>query len=83
MRTMDLTDLKPYFHGTTSRIGAPFCAGSARPYSPVASSASGCMASSSRTHKRRLDILEPTQQTIDALGKLDLAAGVDVEIKLQ
>ena len=36
-----------------------------------------------RTHKRILDILEPTQQTIDALGKLDLAAGVDVEIKLQ
>jgi len=28
-----------------------------------------------RTHKRLLDILEPTQQTIDALGKLDLAAG--------
>ena len=36
-----------------------------------------------KTHKRLLDILEPTQQTIDALGKLDLAAGVDVEIKLQ
>ncbi len=36
-----------------------------------------------RTHKRLIDILEPTQQTIDALGKLDLAAGVDVEIKLQ
>ncbi len=36
-----------------------------------------------RTHTRLLDILEPTQQTIDALGKLDLAAGVDVEIKLQ
>ena len=36
-----------------------------------------------RIHKRLLDILEPTQQTIDALGKLDLAAGVDVEIKLQ
>ena len=35
-----------------------------------------------RTHKRLLDILEPTQQTLDALGKLDLAAGVDVEIKL-
>ncbi len=35
-----------------------------------------------RTHKRLLDILEPTQQTIDALMKLDLAAGVDVEIKL-
>jgi small subunit ribosomal protein S10 len=29
-----------------------------------------------------LDILEPTQQTVDALMKLDLAAGVDVEIKL-
>src|ERR1700685_5451 len=36
-----------------------------------------------RTHKRLLDVLEPTQQTIDALGKLDLAAGVDVENKLQ
>ncbi|MDY6863541.1 MAG: 30S ribosomal protein S10 [Thermodesulfobacteriota bacterium] len=35
-----------------------------------------------RTHKRLLDILEPTQQTIDALMKLDLSAGVDVEIKL-
>ena len=35
-----------------------------------------------RTHKRMLDILEPTQQTVDALMKLDLAAGVDVEIKL-
>ncbi|OGQ00986.1 MAG: 30S ribosomal protein S10, partial [Deltaproteobacteria bacterium RBG_19FT_COMBO_52_11] len=35
-----------------------------------------------RTHKRILDILDPTQQTIDALMKLDLAAGVDVEIKL-
>ena len=34
-----------------------------------------------RTHKRLLDVLEPTQQTIDALGKLDLPAGVDVEIK--
>lgn len=34
-----------------------------------------------RTHKRMLDILEPTQQTIDALMKLDLAAGVDVEIR--
>jgi len=34
-----------------------------------------------RTHKRLLDILEPTQQTIDSLMKLDLAAGVDVEIK--
>lgn len=35
-----------------------------------------------RTHKRVLDILEPTQQTIDALMKLDLSAGVDVEIKM-
>jgi small subunit ribosomal protein S10 len=35
-----------------------------------------------RTYKRLLDILEPTQQTVDALMKLDLAAGVDVEIKL-
>ena len=34
-----------------------------------------------RTHKRLLDILEPTQETLDALMKLDLSAGVDVEIK--
>ncbi len=34
-----------------------------------------------RTHKRMIDILEPTQQTIDALMKLDLSAGVDVEIE--
>ena len=34
-----------------------------------------------RTHKRLLDILEPTQQTVDALMRLDLAAGVDVEVK--
>ena len=36
-----------------------------------------------RTHKRLLDIVEPTPQTVDALMKLDLASGVDVEIKLQ
>jgi len=35
-----------------------------------------------RIHKRLLDILEPTQQTVDALMKLDLSAGVDVEIKM-
>lgn len=35
-----------------------------------------------RTHKRLIDIHEPTQQTVDALLKLELAAGVDVEIKL-
>src|SRR5512142_3287297 len=34
-----------------------------------------------RVHKRLLDILEPTQQTLDALMKLDLSPGVDVEIK--
>ncbi len=34
-----------------------------------------------RTHKRLLDILEPTQETLEALSKLDLSAGVDVEIK--
>ncbi|MBN67392.1 MAG: 30S ribosomal protein S10 [Rickettsiales bacterium] len=33
-----------------------------------------------RTHKRLIDIVEPTPQTVDALGKLDLAAGVNVEI---
>lgn len=36
-----------------------------------------------RTHKRIMDIVEPTDKTIDALGKLDLPAGVDVEIKLR
>jgi small subunit ribosomal protein S10 len=35
-----------------------------------------------RTHKRLMDIVEPTQNTVDALMKLDLPAGVDVEIKL-
>src|SRR3954452_13454746 len=35
-----------------------------------------------RTHRRLLDIVEPTPQTVDALMKLDLAAGVDVEIKI-
>ena len=35
-----------------------------------------------RTHKRLLDIVDPTPQTVDALMKLDLAAGVDVEIRL-
>jgi small subunit ribosomal protein S10 len=35
-----------------------------------------------RTHKRLLDIIDPTPQTVDALLKLDRAAGVDVEIKL-
>ncbi len=35
-----------------------------------------------RTHKRLIDIIDPTPQTVDALMKLDLAAGVDVEIKL-
>ena len=35
-----------------------------------------------RTHKRLLDIIDPTPQTVDALMKLDLAAGVDVQIEL-
>jgi small subunit ribosomal protein S10 len=35
-----------------------------------------------RTYKRLLDIIDPTSETVDALMKLDLAAGVDVEIKL-
>jgi small subunit ribosomal protein S10 len=35
-----------------------------------------------RTHRRLIDLLEPKQQTVDALMKLDLAAGVDVEINL-
>jgi len=35
-----------------------------------------------RTHKRLLDIISPTDKTVDALMRLDLAAGVDVQIKL-
>lgn len=35
-----------------------------------------------RTHKRLMDIIEPTDKTVDALMRLDLAAGVDVQIKL-
>ena len=35
-----------------------------------------------RTHKRMIDIIDPTPQTIDALGKLDLSAGVNVHIQL-
>jgi small subunit ribosomal protein S10 len=35
-----------------------------------------------RTHKRIMDIIEPTDKTVDALMRLDLASGVDVEIKL-
>lgn len=35
-----------------------------------------------RTHKRLMDIIDPTDKTVDALMKLDLAAGVDVQIKL-
>ncbi len=36
-----------------------------------------------RTHKRLIDILEPNPKTVDALMRLDLPAGVDIEIKLQ
>jgi len=36
-----------------------------------------------RTHKRLMDIIDPTDKTVDALMKLDLAAGVDVQIQLQ
>jgi len=35
-----------------------------------------------RTHKRLIDVIDPTQATVDALGKLDLSAGIDIEIKL-
>ena len=35
-----------------------------------------------RTHKRLMDIVDPTDKTVDALMKLDLSAGVDVQIKL-
>ena len=36
----------------------------------------------SRTHKRLIDIIEPTPQTVEALMKIDLASGVDIEIKI-
>ncbi|MEN3315395.1 MAG: 30S ribosomal protein S10 [Acidimicrobiales bacterium] len=36
-----------------------------------------------RVHKRLLDILEPTPKTVDSLQRLDLPAGVDIEIKIQ
>ena len=45
IRTMDLMLLKPYFHGTISRRGAPFWFGRTCPYSPTVNSVSGCMAS--------------------------------------
>lgn len=45
--TIDLMPLKQYFHGTTSRIGAPFWFGSVLPYTPTARIASGWRASSS------------------------------------
>jgi len=35
-----------------------------------------------RTHARVIDIIEPTQTTVDELGRLDISAGIDVEIKL-
>jgi hypothetical protein len=41
--------LNPYFQGTTRRSGAPFWAGSIRPYIPTTSSVNGCMASSMRS----------------------------------
>src|SRR3546814_20909627 len=43
--TIDLMPLKPYFHGTTSRSGRPFCCGSGLPYRPVASRVRRCLAS--------------------------------------
>ena len=50
--TIDLMLLKPYFHGTTSRSGAPFWLGMTRPYMPTARIASGCIASSRRRPSR-------------------------------
>src|SRR5216684_8577141 len=47
--TIDLIPLNPYFQGTTSRRGAPFCFGSGLPYSPIARIASGWVASSMRS----------------------------------
>ena len=36
-----------------------------------------------RTHKRLIDILDPTQKTVDALSRLELSAGVDIDIKMK
>jgi len=36
-----------------------------------------------RTHQRLMDIIDPTDKTVDALAKLDLPAGVDIKIKVQ
>jgi small subunit ribosomal protein S10 len=41
-----------------------------------------CVIRSPRTHKRLIDILDPTPKTVDSLMRLDLPAGVDIEIKL-
>ena len=49
IRTIDLMLLKPYFHGTTRRSGAPFWFVSVLPYKPTARIVSGCIASSSRS----------------------------------
>ena len=47
--TIDLMLLKPYFHGSVMRTGAPSCGGSVSPYMPTETNARGCMASSSRS----------------------------------
>jgi hypothetical protein len=44
-RTIDFTDLKPYFHGTARRSGAPFCFGAGLPYMPVTRKVSSFLAS--------------------------------------
>src|SRR6478609_11853327 len=46
IETIDFTFLKPYFHGDTTRSGAPFCLGIGLPYRPVAMKARSCIASS-------------------------------------
>src|SRR6185295_16045695 len=46
--TIDLMCLNPYFHGTASRSGAPFCGGTTSPYRPTVRMVSGCIASSRR-----------------------------------
>ena len=45
-RTIDLTDLKPYFHGTARRSGAPICFSAGLPYMPVTRNVSSLLASS-------------------------------------
>ena len=70
MRTIDLALLKPYFHGMTTRTGAPFWLGSTWPYMPTVSSVSGCIASSSRSPSVYGQSSEPAEEARLLAGEL-------------